>query len=193
MVIMVDDEARENEGDLVVAAEFATPQAVNFMAMHGRGLICLALTRERCAQLRLPMMANGSGARSKTNFTVSIDAAHGITTGISAADRARTVKAAIHADASPADIVVGGHVFPLMAAGNGVLDRAGHTEAACDLATLAGLTPAGVICEIMREDGEMARLPDLLGFAGVHKLRVGTIADLIAYRAQFALSATRPE
>ena len=186
MVVVIDDEDRENEGDLVIAAEFATAQAISFMAVHGRGLICLALTKDRCERLELPMMTSREGARPRTNFTVSIDAAEGITTGISAHDRARTVRAAIRPDAVPSDVVLGGHVFPLLAAREGVLERPGHTEAACDLAALAGLSPAGVICEIMKDDGEMARLPDLLSFAERHGLHIGTIADLIAYRRELA-------
>ena len=184
MVVLVDEEDRENEGDLVLAAQYVTPEAINFMARHGRGLICLTLTEPRCRQLNLPLMVRENGARMGTNFTVSIEAAEGVTTGISAADRARTVQAAVARDARPSDIVSPGHIFPLMAQNGGVLVRAGHTEAGCDLAQLAGLEPAGVICEILKEDGSMARLPDLMEFAAEHKLKIGTIADLIAYRSQ---------
>ncbi len=184
MVVLVDEEDRENEGDLVMAAEFVTPQAINFMARHGRGLICLTLTQARCRQLGLGLMVDHNKSHLGTNFTVSIEAATGVTTGISAADRARTVQAAVRRDARPEDLVQPGHIFPLMAQPGGVLVRAGHTEAGCDLAELAGLTPAAVICEVLREDGEMARLPDLLAFAGQHGLKVGTIADLIHYRSR---------
>jgi 3,4-dihydroxy 2-butanone 4-phosphate synthase/GTP cyclohydrolase II len=184
MVVLVDEEDRENEGDLVLAAQYVTPEAINFMARHGRGLICLTLTQQRCRQLDLPLMVRENGARMGTNFTVSIEAAEGVTTGISAADRARTVQAAVARDAKPSDIVSPGHIFPLMAQNGGVLVRAGHTEAGCDLAQLAGLEPAGVICEILKEDGSMARMPDLLEFADKHQLKIGTIADLIAYRSQ---------
>ena len=184
MVVLVDEEDRENEGDLVMAAEFVTARAINFMATHGRGLICLTLTEERCRQLALPPMVNHNRSQMGTNFTVSIEAAKGVTTGISAADRARTVQAAVRRDAQPADLVQPGHIFPLMAQTGGVLVRAGHTEAGCDLAELAGLTPAAVICEVLRDDGEMARLPDLLEFADKHGLKVGTIADLIHYRSR---------
>src|ERR1043165_2697690 len=184
MVVLVDEEDRENEGDLVIAAEFATPEAVNFMARYGRGLICLTLTAERCRQLNLPPMVSNNRSPLGTNFTVSIEAAEGVTTGISAADRARTVRAAIRADAGPTDIVQPGHIFPLMAQDGGVLVRAGHTEAGCDLARLAGLTPAAVICEILKDDGEMARLPDLVGFAATPGLQIGTITDLIQYRSR---------
>jgi 3,4-dihydroxy 2-butanone 4-phosphate synthase/GTP cyclohydrolase II len=184
MVVLVDEEDRENEGDLLMAAEFVTAQAINFMAKHGRGLICLTLTEERCRQLNLPRMVLDNRSQLGTNFTVSIEAAHGVTTGISAADRARTVHAAVRRDAQPADLVQPGHVFPLMAQPGGVLARAGHTEAGCDLAQLAGLMPAAVICEILKDDGEMARLPDLLRFAEQHDLKVGTIADLIHYRSR---------
>ncbi|MEW5903454.1 MAG: bifunctional 3,4-dihydroxy-2-butanone-4-phosphate synthase/GTP cyclohydrolase II [Pseudomonadota bacterium] len=183
MVVLVDEEDRENEGDLVFAAEFATPEMVNFMAKHGRGLICLTLTQAHCKQLDLPLMVRENGLPLATNFTLSIEAASGVTTGISAADRARTILAAANKDAKPADIVQPGHIFPLMARDGGVLVRAGHTEAGCDLAQLAGLTPAAVICEILKEDGEMARLPDLIPFAQQHGLKIGTIADLIEYRA----------
>lgn len=184
MVILVDEEDRENEGDLVMAAEFVTAEAINFMAKHGRGLICLTLTEERCKQLNLPLMVTDNRSPLGTNFTLSIEAAYGVTTGISAADRARTVQAAVTKDATPQDIVQPGHIFPLKAQNGGVLVRAGHTEAGCDLAALAGLTPASVICEILKDDGEMARLPDLIDFAAVHGLKIGTIADLIHYRSE---------
>jgi 3,4-dihydroxy 2-butanone 4-phosphate synthase/GTP cyclohydrolase II len=184
MVILVDEEDRENEGDLVMAAEFVTPEAINFMAKFGRGLICLTLTEERCAQLQLSMMTTRNGTSYGTNFTVSIEAATGVTTGISAADRARTVQAAVARHAKPIDIVQPGHIFPVKAQKGGVLMRAGHTEAGCDLAELAGLTPASVICEIMNEDGTMARLPDLVTFAQEHQLKIGTISDLIHYRSR---------
>lgn len=184
MVILVDEEDRENEGDLVLAAEFVTPEAINFMAKHGRGLICLTLTEERCDQLNLPMMTTRNGTSYGTNFTVSIEAAEGVTTGISAADRSRTIEVAVARHAKPADIVQPGHIFPLRAQRGGVLMRAGHTEAGCDLAELAGLTPAAVICEILKDDGTMARLPDLMEFAQLHQLKIGTIADLIHYRSQ---------
>ena len=184
MVILVDEEDRENEGDLVLAAEFVTPEAINFMARYGRGLICLTLTEERCDQLNLPLMTTRNGTSYGTNFTVSIEAAEGVSTGISAADRARTIEVAVARNAKPSDIVQPGHVFPLRAQRGGVLMRAGHTEAGCDLAELAGLTPAAVICEILKEDGTMARLPDLIEFAQEHQLKIGTIADLIHYRSQ---------
>ena len=184
MVILVDEEDRENEGDLVLAAEFVTPEAINFMAKYGRGLICLTLTEERCSQLNLPMMTTRNGTSYGTAFTVSIEAAEGVTTGISAADRARTVQVAVAKNAKPSDIVQPGHIFPLKAQKGGVLMRAGHTEAGCDLAEMAGLTPAAVICEIMKDDGTMARLPDLIEFAKEHGLKIGTIADLIHYRSQ---------
>ena len=184
MVVLVDEEDRENEGDLVLAAEFVTPEAINFMARHGRGLICLTLTEARCRQLDLPLMVSSNKAPLGTNFTVSIEAAEGVTTGISAGDRAKTVLAAVKKDAGPNDIVQPGHIFPLKAQNGGVLVRAGHTEAGCDLAALAGLEPAAVICEILKEDGEMARLPDLLVYAKEHGLKIGTIADLIHYRSQ---------
>ena len=183
MVVLVDEEDRENEGDLVLAADHVTPEAINFMAKHGRGLICLTLTRERCERLRLPMMARQNGTKFGTAFTVSIEAASGVTTGISAADRARTVRVAVARDARPEDIVQPGHVFPIQAQDGGVLMRAGHTEAGCDLAAMAGLTPAAVICEIMRDDGTMARLPDLEVFAREHGLKIGTIASLIHFRS----------
>jgi len=185
MFILVDDEGRENEGDLVIPAQMATPDAVNFMAMHGRGLVCLALGRARVEQLGLAMMSRNNGTRHETAFTVSIEAKTGVTTGISAADRARTISVAIDANKGPEHIVTPGHVFPLVARDGGVLVRAGHTEAPVDVARLAGLIPAGVICEIMQEDGTMARLPELLGFAEQHGLKIGTIRDLIAYRLRF--------
>jgi 3,4-dihydroxy 2-butanone 4-phosphate synthase/GTP cyclohydrolase II len=184
MVILVDEEDRENEGDLVLAADHVTPEAINFMARHARGLICLTLTRERCERLQLPPMAARNGAQHGTAFTVSIEAASGVTTGISAADRARTVQAAVARDATPADLVQPGHIFPLQAQDGGVLMRAGHTEAGCDLAGMAGLTPAAVICEVMNDDGTMARLPDLQAFARQHGLKIGTIADLIGHRSR---------
>ncbi|WP_229800281.1 bifunctional 3,4-dihydroxy-2-butanone-4-phosphate synthase/GTP cyclohydrolase II [Vogesella alkaliphila] len=184
MVVLMDAEDRENEGDLVMAAEHVTPEAINFMAKFGRGLICLTLTEERCKQLNLPMMATNNGTSFGTNFTVSIEAAEGVTTGISAADRAHTTLVAVARDARPTDIVQPGHVFPLKAQKGGVLVRAGHTEAGCDLSRLAGLEPASVICEIMNDDGTMARLPELLEFAKEHGLKVGTIADLIHYRSR---------
>ncbi len=184
MVVLVDEEDRENEGDLVMAAQFVHAEHINFMAMHGRGLICLTLTEERCRQLGLAPMVKRNGTKLGTNFTASIEAATGVSTGISTADRARTIQAAVAAQAGPADIVSPGHVFPLMAQQGGVLVRAGHTEAGCDLASMAGLQPAAVICEILNENGEMARLPDLLQFAATHGLKIGTIADLIAYRSQ---------
>jgi 3,4-dihydroxy 2-butanone 4-phosphate synthase/GTP cyclohydrolase II len=182
MFILVDDDDRENEGDLVIPAQMATPDAINFMARHGRGLICLALTKERVDQLGLPMMTRTNGTRHETAFTVSIEARTGVSTGISAADRARTIAVAIDAANGPEDIVSPGHVFPLVARPGGVLVRAGHTEAAVDVSRLAGLNPSGVICEIMREDGTMARLDDLVDFARSHGLKIGTIRDLIAYR-----------
>ena len=185
MFILVDDEDRENEGDLVVPAQWATPEAINFMAKHARGLICLALTRERVEQLGLPLMAQNNGTRHQTAFTVSIEAREGVTTGISAADRARTISVAIDPSCGPQDIVTPGHVFPLVARDGGTLVRTGHTEAAVDLARLAGLNPAGVICEIMNDDGTMARRNDLITFAQRHGLKIGTIADLIAYRRRY--------
>ena len=184
MVVLVDEEDRENEGDLLFAAEFVTPEKINFMARHGRGLICLTLTEAHCKQLNLPLMVSNNGSPLGTNFTLSIEAASGVTTGISAADRSRTVQVAADKNAKPADIVQPGHIFPLRAQNGGVLVRAGHTEAGCDLAQLAGLTPASVICEILKDDGEMARLPDLIEFAKLHGLKIGTIADLIEYRSQ---------
>jgi len=183
MVVLVDEEDRENEGDLIFAAEFVTPEKVNFMAKHGRGLICLTLTESHCKQLNLPLMVRDNGLSLSTNFTVSIEAATGVTTGISAADRARTIQAASDKNAKPEDIVQPGHIFPLRAQNGGVLVRAGHTEAGCDLAQLAGLTPASVICEILKDDGEMARLPDLIEFAKLHNLKIGTIAALIEHRS----------
>jgi 3,4-dihydroxy 2-butanone 4-phosphate synthase/GTP cyclohydrolase II len=182
MVVLVDDEDRENEGDLVLPAQFATPDAINFMARHGRGLICLTLSAQRVAQLGLPLMAQHNRTRHATAFTVSIEARDGVTTGISAADRARTIAVAIDAARGADSIISPGHVFPLVARDGGVLVRAGHTEASVDLARLAGLNPSGVICEIMRDDGQMARLPDLIPFAAQHGLKIGTIRDLIAYR-----------
>ena len=184
MVVLVDDEDRENEGDLVMAADFVDSLAVNFMAMFGRGLICLTLTKSRCSELNLPLMVAGSN--SSTPFTLSIEAAVGVTTGISASDRAKTIQAAVAENAKPCDIVQPGHVFPLMAQEGGVLARAGHTEAGCDLARLAGLSPYSVICEIMKNDGSMARITDLVDFSKKHKLKIGTIADLIQYRSERA-------
>ena len=184
MVVLVDEEDRENEGDLVLAADHVSAEAVNFMAKHGRGLICLTLTRERCQQLNLPLMVRDNGTSMGTNFTVSIEAATGVTTGISAADRALTIKTAVAPNAKPSDLVQPGHIFPLMAQPGGVLIRSGHTEAGCDLAALAGCSPTSVICEIMKDDGSMARLPDLLEFAKEHQLKIGSIADLIQYRSQ---------
>jgi len=182
MFILVDDEDRENEGDLVVPAQFATPDAINFMARHARGLICLAMTRARVEKLGLPLMSQQNGSRHQTAFTVSIEARKGITTGISAADRARTIAVAINPESTRDDITTPGHVFPLMAREGGTLVRAGHTEASVDIARKAGLTPAAVICEIMNDDGTMARLPDLVTFAQLHNLKLGTIAALIAHR-----------
>jgi 3,4-dihydroxy 2-butanone 4-phosphate synthase/GTP cyclohydrolase II len=182
MFILVDDEDRENEGDLVIPAQMATPDAINFMATHGRGLICLALSKQRVDQLGLELMSRHNGTRHETAFTISIEAKEGVTTGISAADRARTVSVAIDASKGREHIVTPGHVFPLVARDGGVLIRAGHTEAAVDVARLAGLNPSGVICEIMREDGTMARMDDLVAFAQRHGVKVGTIRDLIAYR-----------
>ena len=184
MVVIMDDEDRENEGDLVMAASFTQAKDINFMAKYGRGLICLTLTRERCQQLRLPLMVNDNKTAHSTNFTVSIEAAVGVTTGISAADRALTVQAAVAENATADNLVQPGHIFPLMAQSGGVLNRAGHTEAGCDLARLAGLEPAAVIVEILNEDGTMARRPDLEVFAKQHDLKIGTIADLIQYRIQ---------
>jgi 3,4-dihydroxy 2-butanone 4-phosphate synthase/GTP cyclohydrolase II len=184
IVILVDDEDRENEGDLVFAADFVTPEKINFLAKHGRGLVCMPLTEEHAIRLGLRPMVEQNRSRHGTNFTVSIEAAEGIATGISAHDRALTIKVACSKDARPEDIVQPGHVFPLIAQRGGVLVRAGHTEACCDLARLAGVTPAAVLCEIMRDDGTMARLPDLVEFAAAHKLKIGTIADLIEYRSR---------
>ncbi|MDR2244918.1 MAG: 3,4-dihydroxy-2-butanone-4-phosphate synthase [Burkholderiales bacterium] len=184
MIVLVDEENRENEGDLMLAAEFVTPEAINFMATHARGLVCLTLTSERCQQLKLPLMTPTNRSSLGTNFTLSIEAAEGVTTGISAADRARTIQAAVAPDARPEDLVQPGHIFPLMAQPGGVLVRAGHTEAGCDLARMAGLMPSTVICEVLKEDGAMARLPDLEIFAEKHGLKIGTIADLIHHRSQ---------
>jgi len=191
MAVLVDEADRENEGDLLIAAEFVTPEAVNFMARYGRGLICLTLTEAKCRQLNLPQMVANNRSPLGTSFTISIEAAEGVTTGISAADRARTVQVAIRPDAGPSDLVQPGHIFPLMAQEGGVLVRAGHTEAGCDLARLAGLAPAAVICEGLKDNGEMARLPDLIEFAAQHKLRIGTIADLIAHRSRTESLVTR--
>ncbi|MCK4842470.1 MAG: 3,4-dihydroxy-2-butanone-4-phosphate synthase [Methylococcales bacterium] len=184
MVIIMDDEDRENEGDLVMAASFTQANDINFMAKYGRGLICLTLTKERCQQLRLPLMVNENKTAHSTNFTISIEAAEGVTTGISAADRALTVQAAVSKNATPDNLVQPGHIFPLMAQAGGVLNRAGHTEAGCDLARLAGSEPAAVIVEILNEDGSMARRPDLEIFAKQHELKMGTISNLIQYRIQ---------
>ena len=184
MVILVDEEDRENEGDLVLASDHVTPEAINFMAKFGRGLICLTLTRERCEYLKLPPMAARNGTVYSTAFTVSIEAAEGVTTGISAADRARTIEVAVAKNTQPTDLVQPGHVFPLQAVDGGVLMRAGHTEAGCDLAAMAGCSPSSVICEIMKDDGTMARLPDLQLFAAEHGLKIGTIADLIEHRSR---------
>ena len=182
MFILVDAEDRENEGDVIIPAQMATPDAINFMAKHARGLVCLAMTEERAETLKLPMMSRDNGTVHQTAFTVSIEAKEGVTTGISAHDRARTIAVAIDPSKGPTDIVTPGHVFPLVARRGGVLVRAGHTEAAVDISRLAGLNPAGVICEVMNDDGTMARLPDLVKFAQLHGMKVGTIADLIAYR-----------
>jgi 3,4-dihydroxy 2-butanone 4-phosphate synthase/GTP cyclohydrolase II len=184
MVILVDEEDRENEGDLVLAAEHVTPEAINFMVTHARGLVCLTLSEARCQQLDLPLMVRDNKTPHNTAFTVSIEAAEGVTTGISAHDRARTVQAAVAKNAKPGDIIQPGHIFPLMAQNGGVLVRAGHTEAGCDLSAMAGCEPAAVICEIMNDDGSMARLPQLLEFAAKHSLRIGTIRDLIHYRSE---------
>ena len=191
MVILMDDEDRENEGDLIMAAQWVRPEDINFMARYGRGLICLTLTPERCQQLGLPLMVSRNEEAQGTNFTVSIEAAEGVTTGISAADRATTIRAAVAPDAKPSDLVQPGHVFPLMARPGGVLTRAGHTEAGCDLARLAGLEPAAVIVEILNEDGTMARRPDLERFAARHGLKMGTIADLIEYRLRHEKTVER--
>ena len=184
MVILMDDEERENEGDLIIAAARVRSEDINFMARYGRGLICLTLTSEHCRKLNLPLMTSNSSSSFSTNFTVSIEAAEGVTTGISAADRALTIQKAVAEDARPADLVQPGHVFPLMAQAGGVLSRAGHTEAGCDLARLAGLAPSAVIVEILNDDGSMARRPDLERFATAHGLKIGTIADLIHYRIE---------
>ena len=184
IVILVDEEDRENEGDLVLASDHVTAEGINFMARYGRGLICMTMTRERCERLQLPPMTARNGDKKGTAFTVSIEAAEGVTTGISAADRAQTVRAAVAKDAKPEDLVQPGHIFPLQAVEGGVLMRAGHTEAGCDLAAMAGCTPSSVICEIMKDDGTMARLPDLQLFAAEHSLKIGTIADLIEYRSK---------
>jgi 3,4-dihydroxy 2-butanone 4-phosphate synthase / GTP cyclohydrolase II len=184
MVVLVDDEDRENEGDVILAAEHSTPEAINFMAKYCRGLICLTLRRERCERLNLPPMVSHNGTKHGTAFTVSIEAVKGIDTGISAADRSQTVLAAVAKNAKATDLVSPGHVFPLQAADGGVLMRAGHTEAGCDLAALAGLEPAAVICEVMNDDGTMARLPDLIKFAKKHGLKIGTIAQMIEHRSQ---------
>jgi 3,4-dihydroxy 2-butanone 4-phosphate synthase/GTP cyclohydrolase II len=184
MVILVDEEDRENEGDLVLASDHVSPEAINFMARFGRGLICLTLTRERCEYLKLPPMAAQNGTVYSTAFTVSIEAAEGVTTGISAADRARTIQVAVAKNTQASDLVQPGHVFPLQAVDGGVLMRAGHTEAGCDLAAMAGCSPSAVICEIMNDDGTMARLPDLQAFAVEHGLKIGTIADLIEHRSR---------
>ena len=184
MVVLADAEDRENEGDLLMAADFVTPEAINFMATHARGLICLTLTEERCRQLGIALMVSDNRSPMGTNFTTTIEAASGVTTGISAADRARTVRAATAKHARPEDIVQPGHIFPIMAQNGGVLVRAGHTEAGCDLPGLAGLTPASVICEVMNPDGSMARVPELTTFAAKHGLRIGTIADLIRHRSE---------
>ena len=191
MVIIMDDEDRENEGDLLMAASCATAADVNFMARYGRGLICLTVTRERCQQLRLPLMVNATDLQHGTNFTLSIEAAEGVTTGISAADRAMTIQAAVAKDARPEHIVQPGHIFPLMAQPGGVLNRAGHTEAGCDLARLAGYEPASVIVEILNDDGTMARRPDLETFAKLHNLKIGTIEALIRYRIENEKSVER--
>jgi len=184
MVVLIDEEDRENEGDLVLAADHVTAEAINFMARHARGLICLTLSREMCERLQLPPMVARNGAKHSTAFTVSIEAAEGVTTGISAADRARTVQAAVAPNALASDLVQPGHIFPLQAVDGGVLMRAGHTEAGCDLASMAGCSPAAVICEVMNDDGTMARLPDLQLFAAHHGLKIGTIADLIEHRSR---------
>lgn len=191
IVVLIDEEDRENEGDLVMAAEHVSAEAINFMARFGRGLICLTLTRERCELLKLPLMVSQNGSPHGTNFTVSIEAAEGVTTGISAADRARTVQAAVARHARASDLVQPGHIFPLMAQPGGVLIRAGHTEAGCDLAAMAGCEPAAVICEILNDDGTMARLPDLILFAQQHNLKIGTIESLIHYRSENEKLVTR--
>src|ERR671919_758853 len=193
IVILVDDEDRENEGDLVFAADFVSPERINFLAKHGRGLICMPITEEHAGRLGLRPMVEQNRSRHGTNFTVSIEAAEGIATGISAHDRALTIRVASSANAKAEDIVQPGHVFPLVAHSGGVLARAGHTEACCDLARLAGLTPAAVLCEIMRDDGSMASLPDLIEFAAEHKLKIGTIADLIEHRSRTESLVKREE
>ena len=182
IIIVVDAEGRENEGDLMVAAEVATADHINFMAKYGRGLICLTLTPERCRHLKLPLMIKETNSKLATNFTVSIDAKEGISTGISTFDRARTVNAAVNADSKASDLIRPGHIFPLMAQPGGVLTRAGHTESGCDLARLAGFEPAAVIVEILKDDGSMARLPDLEAFANQHRIKIGTVDDLVKYR-----------
>ncbi len=191
MVVLVDDEDRENEGDLIIAAQMATPDAINFMSKYGRGLVCLSLDHKRIEQLNLPLMEQNNRRTNRTAFTLSIEAKEGVTTGISAADRARTIAVAIDPQKSRDDLNVPGHIFPLAAKQGGVLERAGHTEAAVDLAAMAGLIPAGVICEIMNEDGQMARLPDLVKFSQNHQLKIATIADLIAYRLSHETTVTR--
>src|SRR5580700_1846630 len=191
MVVILDAEDRENEGDLLMAADCVRPEDINFMARFGRGLICLTLTRERCEQLRLPLMVSETDRSHRTNFTLSIEAAEGVTTGISAHDRAHTVRTAMRADAQPTDLRQPGHVFPVMAQPGGVLTRAGHTEAGCDLARLAGFSPAAMIVEILNDDGTMARRPDLERFAKMHSLKIGTIADLIRYRLKNERSIER--
>ena len=185
MFILADDEDRENEGDLIIPAQMATPEAINFMAKHGRGLICLSLTKERIETLNLPLMSASNSSRHETAFTVSIEAKEGVTTGISAHDRALTISTAINPLSGPRDLATPGHVFPLKAKEGGVLVRAGHTEAAVDISRLAGLNPSAVICEIMNNDGTMARMPDLISFAKLHNLKLGTISDLIAYRRRY--------
>src|SRR6187431_624923 len=191
MVIIMDDEDRENEGDLVMAGEFVRPEDVNFMVRYARGLICLTLTRDRCKQLRLPLMVSETHIDHRTNFTLSIEAAEGVTTGISAHDRAATIRAAVRKEAKPEDLRQPGHIFPIMAQLGGVLTRAGHTEAGCDLTRLAGMDPSAVIVEIMNDDGSMARRPELEAFAAHHKLKIGTIADLIRYRLRQERSVER--
>ena len=191
MVVIMDDEDRENEGDLIMAGDFVRAEDINFMARYARGLICLTLTRERCKQLRLPLMVSDTNIHHATNFTVSIEAAEGVTTGISAYDRAQTIRAAVRRDAKPEDLRQPGHIFPLMAQAGGVLTRAGHTEAGCDLARLAGLEPAAAIVEVLNDDGTMARRPDLEAFAQQHQLKIGTIADLIRYRLEKERSIER--
>ncbi len=191
MVIITDDENRENEGDILVAAEKVTPEQVNFMATHARGLICLALTEDRCRQLGLGLMVNNNTSRFSTNFTVSIEAARGVSTGISAADRAVTIRTAVSEDAGLGDIVTPGHVFPIMASPGGVLSRAGHTEAGVDLARLVGMHPASAMCEILKPDGTMARLPDLIAFGKQHKLKISSVAELIRYRLTHEPTVTR--